>query len=246
MCSRGSLGAPAIGPVRAGRGRRGSGSRKKQRREARSPVAILPPQARGGRSQGRRSAPRHARGRRRKTERAAHRLASARGRASLTVARDHRAARLSHHGVRGRPEKAAASCAPRCPRFPPARARHRRGSRLQSSTSGRRLSRRTNASNPCAPLAGPGLRRDLRRPPARRRGTRPSTLPGPARSCRGRSHVGIDWPLLGLLRPRDESRGRARDRARRRATTAMDCCRSARRLGGDEVKVDRCARATTR
>ena len=81
--------------------------------------------------------------------------------------------------------------------------------------------------------AGRGLRRDLRRLRRAAR-ARPATFPA-ARRRAANIHIGIDW-LSSVSFGHIDKIGK-RVIVLGGGNTAMDCCRSSRRLGGEEVKV---------
>ena len=153
------------------------------------------------------------------------------GPASLTVARDLaplgyelRAVRRRGRGRRHDPQPD--------PEIPPARGGHRRGGRLHHSISASRprLGQRIDSLKGAA---GRGLRRDLRR---LRRAARPRPgLPGP-QGGGGQHPYRHRLAVLGLVRPHRPAIGK-RVIVLGGGNTAMDCCRSARRLGGEDVKV---------
>ena len=70
---------------------------------------------------------------------------------------------------------------------------------------------------------------------AARRAAATSTSPA-ARRRRRNIHIGIDWLAVGVVRPRRRKIGK-RVVVLGGGNTAMDCCRTARRLGGEDVRV---------
>ena len=168
----------------------------------------LPPEARRGRLQGRhpRALPQLVAA----EERQAHRLRRRRAGIAHGRARS-RAARLRGHRVRRR--RQGRRLHPHAdPALSPARGSDRRGDRLHPR-SRRRVSRR-HAHRLDEGAARRGLGRRLRR---LRRAARPRPLDLPGRTeAAAHIHIGIDWLVVGLVRPR-----------RRRSASASSCSAAA-------------------
>jgi formate dehydrogenase beta subunit len=116
------------------------------------------------------------------------------------------------------------------PEIPVARRNHRRGNGLRSRPR-RRLPRR-----PVRQFAEKPARRRLRRGLRRLRGAARSRPRHPGRKAAAKSiHLGIDW-LASVAFGHTTSISK-RVIVLGGGNTAMDCCRSSRRLGGEDVKV---------
>ena len=152
------------------------------------------------------------------------------GPASLTVARD--LAPLGYHcrHLRRRRPRRRHDPQPN-PEIPPARRSHRRGSRLHHRSGPRDAARPAGRQPESA--CWPRITTRSSSAPARRAAAT-WTFPG-RQEAAANIHIGIDW-LSSVSFGHINKIGR-RVIVLGGGNTAMDCCRSSRRLGGDDVKV---------
>ena len=149
---------------------------------------------------------------------------------------------LAHGGARSRParlplrrcstriRKAGGMMRTQIPQFRLPETVHRRGVRLHPR-SRRNVQRRQAHRQPQGAARG-GLRRDLRR---LRRAARPRPRHSRPQGSGANIHIGIDW-LSSVSFGHINKIGK-RVIVLGGGNTAMDCCRSSRRLGGEDVKV---------